>query len=549
MKLLFLLVVLPSVYAPTVLLGQTTSSATHNSSCKINTVPPTDADIAFYNGDSQKATTLYADAVARDPSNEIARVRQIQALLDLQKNTEAAQLADAWTAKSNDAFAVLASGSVRLDEGDLVEGYALLAKAAALDPCLADVYQSMARFEELAGYHDTSRKHLALAHQLDPLNDRIRLNWIDSLAPSDQIEELEKYLTDSKLLDDKRRAYFSAVIERKRAITKANCHMVSKAHAVTIPMRIFPNVNGIDYYGLEIEFNGTSRLLWIDSTRSGLNLYADSSAGLNLTTLDKPHPGLVGVQQRYLNDEIKKAASVKIGGIEFADCPVQVPASLNSSGRMQVSQDSDLFGGLIGTDIFDRYLITLDYVRHEVRLEPLPRSPSETIPAEHLDAMGGDLGSIASANDRYVAPAMQNWTKIYRKNQHLLMPVRIGSPGIKLFRLDTYDLFSAISPQTATEVTSLKRDGAGYLSPDSVPDDFDSDSKGMKAFKTGSLTLDFANMRLPFHSMVALDTSYISKDVGVTISGFLGYPELSKLVMHLDYRDNLVLFEAPPASK
>ena len=32
--------------------------------------------------------------------------------------------------------------------------------------------------------------------------------------------------------------------------------------------------------------------------------------------------------------------------------------------------------GLVGVDIFDRYLVTLDYIRHEIRLEPLPQPPT-----------------------------------------------------------------------------------------------------------------------------------------------------------------------------
>jgi hypothetical protein len=37
--------------------------------------------------------------------------------------------------------------------------------------------------------------------------------------------------------------------------------------------------------------------------------------------------------------------------------------------------------------------------------------------------------------------------------------------------------------------------------------------------------------------------------MGQGISGFLGYPTLSQLVMHIDYRDDLVLFEAPNGKK
>jgi hypothetical protein len=73
-------------------------------------------------------------------------------------------------------------------------------------------------------------------------------------------------------------------------------------------------------------------------------------------------------------------------------------------------------------------------------------------------------------------------------------------------------------------------------------------SRGLSGFsklsKTGSFTADFAGLRLPVTGMDSLD---LSRFKGV--HGFFGYPTLQQLVMHIDYRDNLVLFEAPNAHK
>jgi hypothetical protein len=57
----------------------------------------------------------------------------------------------------------------------------------------------------------------------------------------------------------------------------------------------------------------------------------------------------------------------------------------------------------------------------------------------------------------------------------------------------------------------------------------------------GKFTLDFAGVRLPVKDMDSID-------LGGGIQGFLGYPTLSQLVVHLDYRDNLILFEEPAAT-
>jgi hypothetical protein len=49
---------------------------------------------------------------------------------------------------------------------------------------------------------------------------------------------------------------------------------------------------------------------------------------------------------------------------------------------------------------------------------------------------------------------------------------------------------------------------------------------------------------MPVLSMDALDLSHNGG-----VHGFLGYPTLSQLVLHIDYRDNLMLFEAPEGKK
>jgi hypothetical protein len=64
--------------------------------------------------------------------------------------------------------------------------------------------------------------------------------------------------------------------------------------------------------------------------------------------------------------------------------------------------------------------------------------------------------------------------------------------------------------------------------------------KANKVFETGKFTVDFAGLRLPVTAMDAIDLSRFN---GVT--DFLGYPTLTQLIMHIDYRDNLVSFEAP----
>ena len=58
------------------------------------------------------------------------------------------------------------------------------------------------------------------------------------------------------------------------------------------------------------------------------------------------------------------ADDIKIGSLEFKDCAVEVMDKGNVA-------DSD---GLIGMDVFSRFLVTLDYPMRKLLLAPLPRA-------------------------------------------------------------------------------------------------------------------------------------------------------------------------------
>src|SRR5260370_18200169 len=84
------------------------------------------------------------------------------------------------------------------------------------------------------------------------------------------------------------------------------------------------------------------------------------------------------------------ADDIKIGSLEFRDCQVDVIDQRNVI-------DSD---GLIGMDVFSRFLITLDYPMRKLLLAPLPRRPKDTPPLKPtLETTSGE------GDDRSSAPA------------------------------------------------------------------------------------------------------------------------------------------------
>ena len=68
-----------------------------------------------------------------------------------------------------------------------------------------------------------------------------------------------------------------------------------------------------------------------------------------------------------------------------------------------------------------------------------------------------------------------------------------------------------------------------------------------KTYSADKAMLQFANIRQPTQDMVAIDLSGLSKNIGVEVSGFIGFSTFRQLEMKIDYRDGLVEFLYDPS--
>jgi predicted aspartyl protease len=523
--------------------AQTTPAA--HKGCTIDKSEPTEADIDFYRGYTKKAEALYSAALAKDPNDRHSHELYVDTLISLHKLDEARKASEAWTTSDpNNATAIATAADLRFAEGDWIESYALNLKALQIDPCLASAYVGLADYEDRAGYRATAHKHYALAHQLDPNDQNIRYAWISGLNQSERIKEWRIYLSDSKAIDESKRKSYTAEYEKAVARSDYTCHLASISGPARIPMSpIYGDTVGVDAWGIEIAFNGKKRILQIDTGASGFILTQSAGANLNLPRVEKGKTGGIG-SEGSTGTDVVHADTVQIGGLEFKNCTAEI---LHKTGVLGGGANAATFGGrldtidgLVSTDIFNHYLVTLDYINHEIRLDPLPQPPSPSGPTPPLDALGGRTDPDWLIADRYIAPSMESWTKIYREGHLLIVPTRLSSEkkaGLpRLFILDTGASVNTIDLTVAKEITNA--DENRYEGLEGLSGNVD------KVFDTGKFTLDFAGFRLPVTSMAATD---LSDQDG--LSGLIGYPVLNQLVMHIDYRDNLVSFDAPEAKK
>src|ERR1035441_10512630 len=118
--------------------------------------------------------------------------------------------------------------------------------------------------------------------------------------------------------------------------------------------------------------------------------------------------------------------------------------------------------GLIGTDVFRDFVVTLDTPGRELRLGPLPPRPDQPaakpLTLQTSQQAAAPVSLAESARDRYVAPEMKDWTPVFRAEHMLLFPTVVGNASTKLFLMDSGAEMSMITPAAAREVTSVTAD-------------------------------------------------------------------------------------------
>jgi predicted aspartyl protease len=227
------------------------------------------------------------------------------------------------------------------------------------------------------------------------------------------------------------------------------------------------------------------------------------------------------------------AKSVKIGSLEFHNCPVEVydRKPMHAINGVVVDENVD---GLIGMDLLKQFLITLDYPHGELNVAPLP-------PLPNVAAASLSMSDTAEQwHDRYVAPEMSTYALAYRMGHDLVVPTRVANDkngDIRLFILDTGAYNTMLTTDAARSIRKLQRDQADQV--------FGLAGAETNLYSVGRVHLEFAHVGLVADGVLAIDSSELG-NTPMRISGMIGASALRQCVLHLDYRDGLVKLEYTP---
>jgi hypothetical protein len=384
------------------------------------------------------------------------------------------------------------------------------------------------------------------AHELDPQDPDVQRYWLRTRSRQEQIKYLEEEISQEQDDKDERRRWLQNSLDFLKSPYRGNCRLAGNVTSTETPLvRLFIDANRPRGFGLAVSVDGAKSNLMIDSGASGIliNQKLADKAGISRVADtqiggigDQPsQPGYLGI-----------AKSLKVGELEFLNCPVEVIGS-----RSVLGDD-----GLIGADVFEDFLVEIDVPGGKLHLSELPRRPDEKIVPLSLNAdkedhqsndepqppgqssattSGPAVPNETGPQDRYIAPEMKSYTRVFRFGHDLLIPTRIGDIPPKLFLIDTGSYSSHISQDAAREITRVH--GEAF---DTV--------KGLsgevkKVYEAETVIFQFGRIRQRERNVNTFDLSKLSQGIGTEMSGILGFANLQFLDIKIDYRDGLVNFE------
>jgi len=494
-----------------------TSAPKPRIACSVDTDPPSDAEKALSRRDYKAALELFQKLESSSP--DVSRAGVIRTLLEDGKLQDAVDHTRSWQQAEPDSGPAMETwAEVLYRKAELPEAFKTVLTSRKLDPCNARAILVLSRIESLLGDHATAARQITMAHALAPHAIEIAEAWTNTLRRSQRLEIETTLAKDDGLLNAKDQKNLLESLAHEKDYSKSDCQLVQPADNAEFHMEeMMEDSTHRRSFGLYVKFNGSERTLEMDSGASGIVLSRAAASRLKLVHDEKLVVGGIG-DNGGIQSAIAHVQSIRIGGLEFRNCPVTI---LEKGDQLGID-------GLIGTDFFKKYLVTLDFPARKVRLSPLPTVPGEA--AEDVSAAADD--AVPVFHDRYISPDMKDWTMIWREGHDLLLPVSIGSAKDKLFVIDTGAQTMLISPAAAREVTKVHGDFDTHM--------FGVSGEVKHVYQTQEFLVTFAHVRLHVDSMTAIDTDALSKDEGIELSGFLGAPVLNRLVLQIDYRDNLV---------
>jgi predicted aspartyl protease len=447
------------------------------------------------------------------------------------------QIADALVKTyPNSAAAHAAMGDVEYRRAMMPEAEKEYLGAIKLDKSEGRAYYGLARLYTAYSLRRRAYDLFTVAHAYAPSDPDIENSWLYRLPRNQRLAELEKIAANPGLDKSTAESYKLAIQQAHAidALPAHDCKLVNPVEKAEIHLQpLMYNAKLLREWGLRVGVNDHFSSLVLDTGAGGITLSSKAAAKSGVVKLADTRVRGIG-DEGVANPYVGYAKAIKIGGLEFHDCIVDV---IDTNRWVDVD-------GLIGTDVFAKYIVDIDFPVETMRLLPLPKDPDagnevagldSQEQATNVDTESTDPKEIRNRyHDRYVAPDMQKWSRFYRSGHMILLPTFVNHKPEHLFLVDTGAGRNLLSNNFAREITAVSKDSYGRIGGIS--------GEVKDVYTARKAELQFANFKTKDFDLTTIDLSAPSESAGMEVSGIIGFELLRILEMKIDYRDGLIDF-------
>jgi predicted aspartyl protease len=466
---------------------------------------------AFRDGSYDTAIPLLEAAFQANPKDSVLGADLLSALVYEGRRERAMSLDDHITSAFPDSPEALAArADLAFFLGDMGQAEQLDKRALKIKESTARAYWGLYRLYRSASLHRTARLALLRAYAIDQNDAAIRAAWFSILPEEKKKEVIEQFLQthpDSELSENLRRDTVNG-LELAKALNghTANLPDGESAHASIKLIHFLYSPTRVRGVGVEVSINGGKRLhLLLDTGASGILINQRAADRLGLAQLGSHEMwgvGDGGVRKTHLS----VADTCAVGTLNYRNCIINVM----ESSRSVVDED-----GLLGTNFFSAFLISLDFENMKMDLS---RLPSRAVSAQGYD--------------RVLSPG---FTPVFKFGHHLMVTSKVNNSRSGLFLIDTGSSLSNIDRQFAEESTRIH--GDEYMRVKGIS------GKVNQVFQADRAMIQFAGFQQQNLGMTVFNLNTSGKHQEVRIAGILGLPVLALFRLTLDYRDGQVKFE------
>jgi tetratricopeptide (TPR) repeat protein len=515
------------------------------------------ANQLFRAGKFSEAEASYQALLKKDSTLLAAQVGLVRAMLREQKIDEALEVVNtALAAQPNSAAFLAAKGDVQFRRAEMSDAETAYLTAKKFDPKEVNAYLGLAKLYRCYSLYRKAYDLLQSAHQIAPDDIEVQRAWMSMLPRKEKLAAMESYLGRPHPDDEEETKRMMEYLEFLKATADKPvhaCRLVSRVEQTETKLETIYESDGrhMGGIGLSAKINDRNARLQLDTGAGGIIVRRKLAEKAGVVPISSLHYGGVG-DKGLQSGHTGLADHIRIGELEFQDCVISVTD--------KALPDAD---GLIGADVFGDYLIDIDLPGMRLKLSPLPKRPEDTVAPTSLNSEGEEQATVEQKEDstaaqaskeqkpsapvpsiahglprdRYVAPEMVTWTRVFRFGHNMLVPTSVNDSKPMLFGVDTGAFSNILSVRAGRQVSKVSSEDRVRV---------EGLSGEVNKVYSAKATLRFGHLQLPSLDTITIDFSTLSRHMGTEVSGFLGFAMLRMLDVKLDYRDGLVDFEYDP---